>query len=142
MTAEFRHLVRESWPTILSASDTLAGRFYVHLSAIDRSAAELFAKTDMASQRARLIHSLSALVHALDEPERLFQSLGPLAKRHALLGVQLRHFDSVGDALLWALADTLGPRFTPELRTAWAEAYALISSVMKRAIERPTVAAS
>jgi hemoglobin-like flavoprotein len=32
----------------------------------------------------------------------------------------------VGEALLMALADTLGDAFTPELRAAWAEAYALI----------------
>ena len=141
MTPECASRVRSSWPSVSAAAETLAGRFYVHLFAIDRTAAELFAKTDMTAQRAKLMLSLAALVAALDEPSRLFDTLGGLAKRHARYGVQLRHFDSVGDALLWALADTLGPRFTPELRAAWAEAYALIASVMKRAIDRSEVAA-
>lgn len=142
MTPEYACRVRASWPVVSEAAETLAGRFYVHLFAIDQTAAGLFASTDMNAQQAKLMRSLDMLVDALDEPERLFHTLGGLAKRHAQYGVELRHFDSVGDALLWALADTLGPRFTPELRTAWAEAYALIASVMKRAIQRSTVAAS
>ena len=142
MTPESTRRVRASWQNISAAAETLAGRFYVHLFAIDPTAAALFAKTDMTTQRAKLMLSLTALVHALDEPSRLFDTLGGLAKRHAHYGVQLRHFDAVGDALLWALADTLGPQFTPELRAAWSDAYALIASVMKRAIERSTVAAS
>jgi len=133
-------LVRASWSSVSAAAETLAGRFYVHLFAIDATAAELFAKTDMATQRVKLMKSLEALLQGLDEPSRFLDTLGGLAKRHAQYGVEARHFDSVGDALLWALADTLGRQFTPELRAAWAEAYALIASVMKRAIERPTVA--
>ena len=142
MTGDRARLVRASWPGVSAAAETLAGRFYVHLFAIDRTAAELFANTNMTDQRAKLMQSLATLVHALDEPSRLFETLGGLARRHAQYGVQLRHFDSVGDALLWALTDTLGPHFTPELRAAWAEAYALIASVMKRAIERSPVSAT
>ena len=132
-------LVRSSWTLVTANLDQLGERFYAHLFARDTSASRLFASVDMATQRAKLTQSLATIVHALDEPERLLPALAPLARRHTSYGVEVRHFDSVRDALLWALADTYGPEFTPELRESWAQAYALVASVMKRALERTTV---
>ena len=134
-------LVRSSWPALAERAGELAATFYHRLFEIDGSAAQLFADVDMSAQEAKLMRALTTVVAALDDPGDLLESLGGLAKRHAGYGVELRHFDSVGDALLWAIADTLGPRFTPELRAAWGAAYALIASVMKRAIERSAIAA-
>jgi hypothetical protein len=73
---------------------------------------------------------------ALDDPDRLLPPLAALAKRHTHYGVEPHHFDSVGAALLHALAETSGSAFTPELRNAWEEAYALVASVMQRALIR------
>ena len=142
MTTHHAALVRSSWPALAECAGELAATFYARLFEIDGGAAKLFAHVDMSAQEAKLMTALATVVEAWDDPANLLPSLGALAKRHASYGVELRHFDSVGDALLWAIADTLGPRFTPQLRIAWAEAYALIASVMKRAIERSAVAAS
>ena len=125
-----------------SNPDRLADRFYTHLFEIDASAARLFGTVDMTTQRAKLMQSLDVIVRALDAPERLLTALAPLARRHTRYGVHVRHFDSVRDALLWALSDTYGSEFTPDLRDAWAEAYTLIASVMKRAFERPAAPTS
>lgn len=140
MNHEYVALVRSSWTLVSSNPDALADRFYAHLFEIDQSAAGLFAKVDMIAQRAKLTQSLAVIVDALDEPERLLVSLAPLARRHTAYGVKARHFDSVRDALLWALADTHPVAFTAELREAWAEAYALVASVMRRAVERQAAA--
>ena len=46
----------------------------------------------------------------------------------------------VGAALLWALEQGLGPDFTPAVREAWVETYALVANVMKAAaaeVRRP-----
>ena len=40
------------------------------------------------------------------------------------------HYASVGQALLWTLERGLGEAFTPEVRDAWAAAYALLSAAM------------
>lgn len=134
-------LVRSSWTLVNSNPDVLAERFYAHLFEIDESASRLFAAVDMTAQRAKLTQSFDVIVHALDEPERLLPALAPLARRHTGYGVEVRHFDSVRDALLWALADTYGAEFTADVREAWSEAYALVASVMKRAFERPAAVA-
>lgn len=138
MTQDQIARVRASWQQVAKDPAALSLRFYIHLFEIDESAARLFAGVDMTSQRAKLTQSLAVVVHALDDTDRLLPVLAALAKRHAHYGVEDRHFDSVGDALLWALSDVLGDRLTAELRDAWATAYALVASVMRRALAPPT----
>jgi hemoglobin-like flavoprotein len=128
---------------IAGQADTLTARFYEHLFAIDDTAARLFTGVDMAAQRQKLAQTLAVVVKALDDVDRLLPAVAALGKRHTHYGVEDRHFDSVGEALLLALSDTLGAAFSIELRTAWAVAYALIASVMRRALVRgPEVSAA
>jgi hemoglobin-like flavoprotein len=47
--------------------------------------------------------------------------------------VQDSHYDTVGSALLWTLAQGLGDAFTPEVETSWATVYGLLADTMKRA---------
>jgi hemoglobin-like flavoprotein len=142
MTSDQIFLVRSTWPLAATVPDSLTTCFYEHLFEIDQGAARLFGHVDMPSQRQKLAQSLAVVIHALDDPDRLLPALAALGKRHAHYGVEDRHFDSVGDALLWALSDALAEAFTPEVREAWAEAYAIVASVMRRALGRDLAAAS
>ena len=136
VTPEQISLVRTSWPAIAANVDALTTVFYAHLFEIDHSAARLFTGVDMEGQRTKLAQSLAVVVKALDDSDRLLPPLAALAKRHTHYGVEPHHFDSVGEALLHALAATLGSSFTAEMRHAWVEAYALVASVMQRALIR------
>jgi len=136
MTPDQVLLVRSSWAAIAERGDELSVSFYDHLFAIDPSAARLFAHVDMSAQRAKLTHTLGVVVHALDDIDSLLPAVAALGKRHTHYGVEHRHFESVEEALLRAFSDTLGAPFTPDMRAAWTEAYALIASVMKRALVR------
>lgn len=136
MTPDQIQLVRSSWPVVAANADALTATFYAHLFEIDDSAARLFVGVEMTSQRSKLAQSLAVVVKALDDSDRLLPPLAALAKRHTQYGVQPHHFDSVGEALLHALAKTLGSAFTRELHDAWADAYALVASVMRRALIR------
>src|SRR3954471_17758518 len=111
MTPDQIALVRSSWPIISAGADTLTERFYAHLFDIDAATAQLFAGVDMALQRTRLAQALAAIVHHLDDPDALMPAIAALGRRHAGYGVEDRHFESVGDALLWALTDVLGADF-------------------------------
>ena len=142
MTRDKTLLVQASWPTVAANTDTLTRRFYEHLFEIDDSAARLFAGVDMAAQREKLAKSLAVVIGSLDNLEQLVPHIAALGKRHVNYGVEQRHYDSVGDALLWALRDTLGTSFTTELHEAWAEAYTLVASVMQRALARRSTSAA
>lgn len=139
MTPDQIALVRASWPAIENGVDALTTRFYVHLFESDATTARMFSHVDMAAQRTKLAQSLAVVVKALDDPDRLLPALAALGKRHTSYGVEHRHFATVGSALLLALADTLGEAFTPALRIAWADAYAIVAAVMQRALERAHV---
>jgi nitric oxide dioxygenase len=139
MTPDQIRLVRSSWPVVLTAADALAIHFYARLFEIDDSAARLFAHVDMVSQRRKLTQSLDVVVDALDDPDQLLPTVAALGKRHTKYGVEHHHFDSVGESLIAALGATLGDQFTAELQAAWTEAYALVSSVMRRALIRASV---
>jgi hemoglobin-like flavoprotein len=127
-------LVRASWPSVARQADQITSRFYTVLFEIDPSAGRLFAGVDMAAQRVKLAQALAVVVHALDDVDRLLAPLTHLGKRHAKYGVEYHHFDSVGQALIKSLAEALGDEFTPEVQTAWAEAYGVVAMVMRRAM--------
>ena len=136
MTPDQILLVRSSWSLIADSADALSLRFYTVLFAIDQSAARLFTGVDMAEQRKKLVQTLAVVVRALDDVDSLLPAVAALGKRHARYGVEHHHFESVGEALLQAFSDTLGDAFTLDMRVAWAEAYALVASVMRRALTR------
>lgn len=136
MTPEQIALVRSSWPLVSADAEALTSNFYERLFEIDPASALLFAGVDMRAQRKKVAQSLAVIVAALDDPDRLLPALAALAKRHATYGVKDHHFANVGEALLGALASSLPGAFTRELRLAWADAYALVASVMQRALAR------
>jgi hemoglobin-like flavoprotein len=133
-------LIRGTWPAVAAKADALTATFYARLFEIDGDAAKLFAHVDMAGQRKKLAQSLAVVVASLDDPDSLLPAISALGKRHTHYGVEHHHFDSVGEALLTALGTTLGPDYTQEIHDAWANAYALVAAVMKRALVRAEAA--
>jgi hemoglobin-like flavoprotein len=140
MNANQADLLRESWSAVVPRADELTQRFYQHLFDIDDTAARLFAGVDMEAQRTKLLHALKLVVASADDMDRLLPALAALGKRHTEYGIEDRHFESVGESLLWALSDVLGDAFTTDVRDTWSHAYSLIASVMRRAQihRRPT----
>lgn len=139
MTPDQINLVRQSWLAASAQADALTTTFYARLFEIDADAAKLFAHVEMRAQREKLAQTLGVVVDTLDDPDRFMPAVSALGKRHTHYGVEHRHFESVGDALLSALGTTLGSSYSQEMHDAWAEAYALIAAVMKRALVRARI---
>lgn len=125
LTATQRTLVQSSF-TMVKDADALATCFYNRLFEIDPSTRPLF-KGDMAEQRQKLMQTLAVVVNALDSLDTVIPAIEALGKRHMDYGVTIAHWDSVGEALLWSLAETFGEQFTEDIGTAWATAYRLIA---------------
>src|SRR5215208_5961642 len=91
----------------------------------------------MLPEQRHLVQSSWALAAArggeLDDPDAMVPRLAALGRRHAAYGVHESHYATVGEALLHALGTTLGDALPADARTAWADAYALIGAVMRRA---------
>ena len=133
MSPESERLVRESWEVLKPRGDVMVTSFYDRLFAQSPDAAALFASTDMDAQRRKFAVMLNEIVRVIDQPRLLVSEVGESGRRHVGYGVHDRHYVDVGSALLWAIADGAGESATPELLSAWREAYDLLSSVMRRA---------
>lgn len=133
MNPEDEHLIRESWAAMQPMGDRVVTTFYARLFASSPRAAALFASTDMVEQKRKFAAMLTEIVRMLDQPELLVTEMADSGRRHARFGVRAEDYEDVGAALIWALEHELGEAFTPAVRTAWREAYALLSGVMKRA---------
>jgi hemoglobin-like flavoprotein len=141
MSPEATSHVRASWALVAPHADAVADDFYRRLFALSPEAAALFAHVDMAHQRRKFMGMLHGLVHVLDDPGMLVSETAPAGRRHAAYGARDEHYPLVGSALVQAIEHQLGPAATPEVRDAWRELYALVSSVMRRASSRAGAAA-
>lgn len=115
-------------------ADRLAARFYERLFQIDPSTAPLFTH-NAAEQRTKLMQTIAVVVHGLDHLPSIVPAIQDLGRRHVAYGVLPSHWESVGNALLWALEDAFGAAFTLEVRDAWASAYGLIATTALEAVE-------
>jgi hemoglobin-like flavoprotein len=140
MNLDQKRLVRETWKQVMPIADTIADLFYRRLFQIDPATRELFQATDMFAQRKKLLQTLGFAISGLDNLDVLLSTVEELGRRHARYGVTDKHYDYVGTALLWTLEQGLGRAWTPEVEEAWAEAYGLLSAVMRGAAEHARIA--
>ena len=132
MTPRQIDLLQTTWRSVLPVGDTAAELFYGKLFSLDPKIRMLF-KNDMRDQGRNLTAMISVAVGGLARPERITLAVRELGRRHRAYGVQEKHYEAVAVALLWMLEKCLGEAFTPEVKRAWADAYSLLSSIMKEA---------
>ncbi|HET8715627.1 MAG TPA: globin family protein [Holophagaceae bacterium] len=130
ITREQKQLVQTSWAMVQPIRDAAAGLFYEALFHRDPSLRALF-PPDLEDQKRKLMTAVNAAVASLDDLDRLGPVLAEMGRRHVAYGVEDRHYDTVGAALLWTLEKGLGPAWAPEVEAAWEAVYALIADTMK-----------
>lgn len=136
MTPDQIHLVQDSWTRIRPLRAAAADLFYGRLFELAPDTRALF-RRDIHQQGAMLMHTLDVVVASLDRLDQVLPQAAELARRHVGYGVQPAHYDQVGSALLWTLAQALGSGFTPALHQAWAAAYSALAAAMKAAAWPP-----
>ena len=123
-------LVQDTFDKIRPISEKAAKLFYNRLFELDPSLKSLF-KGDMKTQGKMLMQMLDYAVTGLDRLDTIILAIQNLGIRHAGYGVKDEYYETVGEALLWTLEQGLGKDFTPDVKDAWAEAYKLLSDIMK-----------
>jgi methyl-accepting chemotaxis protein len=129
MTPEQLELVQSSYAALGDAAPGMARDFYAHLFAADPTSRDLFTEGPdvMASKFA---DELGAIVEAITSYETFAPRVRDLAGRHVRYGVQTRHYEPLGDALIATLAAHLGTQWNPALEAAWRRAYNLVAELM------------
>jgi len=136
MTPRQIELVKTSFAKIAPLKDQAAELFYCRLFELDPSLRLMF-RSDMTEQKQKLMIAIAMVVAALDKLETILPSVKELGRRHHEYGVQKRHYDVVGAALLWTLEIGLGNGWTRELSDAWATAYTVLATVMMEGADTP-----
>ena len=125
-------LVQSSFAKVKPISDQAAELFYNRLFELEPSFRPLF-KGNMKEQERKLMATLALAVEGLRQPDKIIPVVQKLGRQHAGFGVKDEYYDTVGEALLWTLAQGLGEEFTTPVRKAWEEAYTFLSEIMKEA---------
>jgi hemoglobin-like flavoprotein len=123
-------LVQQSFEKVKPIAGIAADLFYDRLFELDPGLRRLF-KSDLSQQKHNLMTTLSFAVAGLNKPERILPAVRNLGARHIGYGVQEHHYQTVGAALLWTLAQGLGEDFTPDVEAAWTAAYTLLAQTMQ-----------
>lgn len=129
MTPEQVKLVQESFSKVAPISEQAAVIFYDRLFEVAPGVKAMF-PDDMTEQRKKLMATLAAVVNGLSNLESILPAASALATRHVSYGARPEHYPVVGGALLWTLEKGLGKAWTPEIASAWAEAYTTLSGYM------------
>jgi hemoglobin-like flavoprotein len=129
VTPEQIAAVQQTFAIAAEHADDLAVRFYERLFTIEPSVEPLFS-TEPALQRAKFVDELTEIVRSISALDRFVPRARDLGERHVGYGVRTGHYRAVGQALLDAFGDVLGPLFTTEARAAWAQAYDLVAETM------------
>lgn len=131
-------LVQGSFALVAPIADQAADLFYTRLFELDPSLRGMF-QGDMAEQKRKLMTMLTVAVNSLTRPEALLPAVQALGQRHTGYGVENRHYETVGSALLWTLEKGLGEAFTPEVKAAWIAVYTLLATTMQQAAEKVAI---
>ena len=129
MTPEQITLVQSSFERLGPQLAALAPRFYTELFQRDPALRPLFT-TDMAEQTVKFTEKLTEIVHAMPRLSELLTHTRALGARHLGYGVRAGDYQTVGDALIAALAAVLGDSFDDPTREAWNLAYNLVAETM------------
>ncbi|WP_322096647.1 globin family protein [Pelagibius sp.] len=136
LSAREIELVQESFAVVETIAEQAAALFYDRLFEIDPSTKPLF-KGNMVAQGRKLMAVLKTAVVGLNNLEKLVPAIKVLGQRHHAYGVELKHYESVGNALLWTLKQGLQEALTPEVETAWAKTYGVLAEVMMKGAQEP-----
>ncbi|MDA0799536.1 MAG: globin family protein [Chloroflexi bacterium] len=135
MTPHQIHIVQASWAKIVPRANAIVDMFYEHLFELDPSVRVLF-PTDMEEQRKMLLVILTSGVIGLSNLDKLTPTIQDLGKRHHGYGVLETHYETVGEALLWALKQNLGYAWNDELKEAWSAVYVVLANLMIEAAKK------
>ncbi|NJN16474.1 MAG: hemin receptor [Oscillochloris sp.] len=133
--------IRRTFAQIEPIATVAATLFYGRLFEIDPDSKHLFrydlGSPGMAQQGAKLMQMIAVAVAHLDNLDNVIPAIEALARRHTSYGVEARHYDTVGAALLWTLEQGLGRDFTLEVHDAWTTLYGTLAGAMKQAAYTP-----
>jgi len=121
-------IVQETYLTFATNAQRAGKLFYERLFEIDPALRPLF-KGDIDAQAVKLMQMVGTAVSALRKPSLLNHAVSELGKRHVNYGVKAEHYNTVGEALLYAIKTQLKDKYTPDVESAWRAVYGELARI-------------
>ncbi len=129
-----RNRVRDCIARLGGNINDLSVKFYTRLFQIDPGQAAIFSGSAVTLNRK--FTSMMATFRNMRDLESIEPAIQMLAQRHFSYGMRIEHLEPFRRALLLALADQLGDRFTAELRAAWVHTFNEIETIIINAAKQ------
>ncbi|HUH87015.1 MAG TPA: NO-inducible flavohemoprotein [Pusillimonas sp.] len=129
LSAEARPYIDASVPVLREHGLTITRRFYKNMFEEHPELTNLFNMGNQASgaQQQSLAAAVFAYAANIDNPDVLAPVVSRIVHKHASVGIAAKHYPIVGRHLLGAIQETLGDAASPELLSAWEEAYGMLA---------------
>ena len=129
-----RDMVRESIIALGSRMNALSISFYTHLFQLDSSQMQVFDGSAVTLNRKFI--NMMATFKSIKNLEKMAPAIESLTKRHISYGMRLEHLEPFKQALILALNEQLGDRFTDDVSRAWNSTFDEVTAIMKGAIQQ------
>lgn len=132
LCAQTIEVVKATVPALEAHGLDVTRRMYERLFQ-DPAMRDLFNQSnhgETGSQPKALAGAVLAYARNIENPSVLAAALERISQKHAGLNILPEHYPAVADALLGAIQDVMGEAATPEILTAWGEAYWFLADVL------------
>jgi hemoglobin-like flavoprotein len=126
-------LVQQGMRRLAAHGAFFARNFYGALFALDPALRPVF-HCDLAQQGTRLVQMLQLAVDGLAHFDELAPTLRALGRRHAAYGVRPYDFETLGHALMCAIARQPDAAVDETARAAWRAAYERLAREIQRGV--------
>ncbi len=130
LTATQIKLIKKSWEVFRTIDPVIIGEVFYGKLFLQHPALKQLFNTSMDEQYKKLIDMLSVIVSRLEKLDEINDEIYKMALRHVQYGVKPKHYEFVGDALLWTLKHGLGNDWNTETEQAWLLCYSILSGAM------------
>ncbi|KAA8642477.1 hypothetical protein EYZ11_001028 [Aspergillus tanneri] len=131
LTTQQKEIVKSTIPALQEHGITITSLFYKQMLAAHPELKNIFntAHQDTGEQPAALAHAVWAYAMNIDHPEALATVVSRIGHKHASLGVMPDQYPIVGEHLLKAIKDVLGPAVNEQVLEAWSVAYQQLADI-------------
>ncbi|XP_025105346.1 non-symbiotic hemoglobin 1-like isoform X1 [Pomacea canaliculata] len=145
-TEEQKRIVVESWKIIQQDIAKVGvvmfvGLFETHPDVQDifipfkgKKLEDLWTSTDLKSHVLRVMGTVEKCLARIHEPAKMESILHELGVKHLLLNIRVEYLDLIGPQFIKAVRPAMGDLWTPEVESAWANLFRLITHIMKEAM--------
>lgn len=132
LSQQARPYIDASVPVLREHGVTITRTFYKNMFDEHPELTNIFNMGNQASgaQQQSLASAVFAYAANIDNAGALGPVVSRIVHKHASVGITAQHYPIVGRHLLGAIQQTLGDAATPDLLSAWEEAYGLLANAL------------